>query len=152
MTSAPAFIRASSPITNRLLRRGLPMGPNVVLTVRGRTTGQPRSAPVAVAEVGGRRWVVGTFGEVHWVRNLRAAGEASIHIAGRDMAFDARELPGPEAIDFFERVLPAYTSTLPPGWRLFVGVFLRLVAADISRDPARAATHRPVFELTERGA
>jgi len=148
MTSAPAFIRASGPITSRLLRLGLPMGPNLVLTVRGRTTGQPRSTPVAVAEHDRRRWVVGTFGEVHWVRNLRAAGEALIHVGGRELAATARELPRDEAIDFFKRVLPAYVAALPLRWRLFVKLFLRVVAGEILRDPARAAAHHPVFELS----
>jgi len=150
MASAPAFIRASGPITSRLLRVGLPMGPNLVLTVRGRTTGQPRSAPVAVVEHDGRRWVVGTFGEVHWVRNLRAAREASIHVGGRELAVTARELPRDEAVDFFKRVLPAYAAALPFRWRLFVRLFLRVVAGEILLDPARAAAHHPVFELSHR--
>ena len=50
MTQAPALVRASNPLTRRLLRLGLPMGPNVLLTVRGRSSGLPRTAPVAVAE------------------------------------------------------------------------------------------------------
>ena len=37
-----------------------------------------RTTPVALVEIGDRRWVVGTFGEVNWVRNLRAAGEAAL--------------------------------------------------------------------------
>ncbi len=57
-----------------LLRRGMPMGPNAMLTVRGRKTGEPRTAAVAVLEVDGRRWILGAYGEVNWVRNLRAAG------------------------------------------------------------------------------
>ena len=83
MTQTPALIRWSGPIANRLLGIGMPMGPNRLLTVRGRKSGEPRTAPVAVVEVDGRRWVVGTFGETHWVRNLRAAGEATLRIDGR---------------------------------------------------------------------
>ncbi|TAL05614.1 MAG: deazaflavin-dependent nitroreductase, partial [Chloroflexota bacterium] len=41
MTQAPAFVRASNPLTRRMLRLGMPMGPNVLLTVRGRTSGLP---------------------------------------------------------------------------------------------------------------
>ena len=78
MTEAPAFIRASNPLTRRLLRLGMPMGPNVLLTVRGRTSGLPRSAPVAIAEYGGHHWIIAAYGDVQWVRNLRAAGEGDV--------------------------------------------------------------------------
>ena len=57
MTTAPAFVRASNPLSRRLLQLGTPMGPNVLLTVRGRTSGLPRSAAVAVVESEGRRYV-----------------------------------------------------------------------------------------------
>jgi deazaflavin-dependent oxidoreductase (nitroreductase family) len=150
MTSVLAFIRASGPITSRLLRLGMPMGPNIVLTVRGRTSGQPRDAPVAVAELNGRRWVVGTFGEVHWVRNLRAAGEATVRLGGHDQEVAARELRPAEAIDFFEHLLPAYLAALPRRWRFFVRAFLRLVAPDMGKDATVAAAQYPVFELTPR--
>ena len=147
MSSAPSFIRASGPITSRLLRIGMPMGPNVVLTVRGRTTGQPRSAPVAMAELGGRRWIVGTFGDVHWVRNLRAAREATIGVGGREQYVVARELSREEAADFFGRTLPAYVAALPVRWRVFLRAFLGLVAPDMRRDPSVSAARYPVFEL-----
>ena len=82
MTTAPAFVRASNPLSRRLLRLGTPMGPNVLLTVRGRSSGKPRSAAVAVVELDGRRWIMGAYGDVQWVRNLRAAGEAEIRGRG----------------------------------------------------------------------
>ena len=78
LVRVPAFIRLSNPITQRLLRANMPMGPNLLLTVRGRTTGEPRTAAVAVAEIDGRRYVIGAYGDVNWVKNLRAAGEADI--------------------------------------------------------------------------
>ncbi len=72
----PSFVSVFSPLALRLIRRGVPLGPNALLTVRGRKSGLMRTNPVAVLARGGRRWVIGTFGEVNWVRNLRAAGEA----------------------------------------------------------------------------
>ena len=144
---APGLIRLSGPIARRLLRAGIPMGPNGILTVRGRTTGQPRSAPVAVVELDGRRWVVGTFGEVHWVRNLRAAGEADLELHGTTQHLRATELALDERIAFFGGTLPAYVGSLPAVWRRFVGMFLRTVAPAIHDDPAAAAVSRPVFEL-----
>jgi len=77
---APLFIHALNPLIGRLLRLGAPMGPNVLLTVRGRTSGQPRSFPVAVLEHDGHRYVFCPFGEVNWVRNLRANGDATLAI------------------------------------------------------------------------
>src|SRR2546429_8490393 len=53
----PTFVPFFNRIVQRLLRLGAFMGPNALLTVRGRRTGQPRSTPVAVVEVGGRRWI-----------------------------------------------------------------------------------------------
>jgi deazaflavin-dependent oxidoreductase (nitroreductase family) len=144
---APGLIRLSGPIARRLLRAGIPMGPNGILTVRGRTTGQPRSAPVAVVELDGRQWIIGTFGEVHWVRNLRAAGEADLELHGTRHHLRGRELGLDERIAFFAETLPAYVRSLPVVWRRFVGVFLRTVAPAIHDDPAAAAATRPVFEL-----
>ena len=79
----PRIVPIFNPIARRLLGLGLPLGPNALLTVRGRKTGQPRTTPVALVEIGGRRWVVGTFGEVNWVRNLRVAREAGLAVGQR---------------------------------------------------------------------
>ena len=152
MTQAPALVRFSGPITRRLLGAGMPMGPNTLLTVRGRVSGQPRTAPVAVVEIGGRRWVVGTFGEVHWVRNLRAAREAEVRIDGRMERVEAVELNAEEATAFFRDTLAGYVRDMPFVWRIFTRLLLRLSAPQILTDPARAATLRPVFELRRGGA
>lgn len=147
MTQAPAVVRYSNPLTRRLLRIGVPMGPNLLLTVRGRATGQPRTAPVAVVEVDGRRWIVGAYGEVQWVRNLRAAGEANIEFRGRREHVLAVALDRDEATAFFRDVLQPYVRSLPLLGRVFVRLLFGLVAPEILIDPARAAELRPVFEL-----
>ena len=147
MTSAPAFVRASNPLSSRLLRLGLPAGPNVLLTVRGRTSGLPRSAPVAVVELDGRRWIIGAYGDVQWVRNLRAAGEADIRVRGRDERVVGRELGSVEATDFYARILPTYVARLPWFGRLFARVLFAVAAPEVRGDPERAAVTRPVFEL-----
>ena len=67
-----------NPIAEFLLAAGVPLGPNGILTVPGRKSGRPRSTPVAIIAVAGRRWIWAPFGEVQWVRNLRAAGRATI--------------------------------------------------------------------------
>jgi deazaflavin-dependent oxidoreductase (nitroreductase family) len=147
MTTAPAIVRASNPLTRRLLRLGLPMGPNVLMTVRGRTSGVARTAPVAIPEIDGRRYVIGAYGEVQWVRNLRAAGEADIDVHGRTEHVRAIELDRAAATDFFAGTLPGYVARLPLFGRLFAGVLFRLAAPEVLQDPERAAASRPVFEL-----
>ena len=73
-----ALFRLIGPLMRRVLRRGLPAGPNVLLVVRGRVSGRLYATPVALWELGDRRFVQASFGEAGWVRNLRAAGEAVI--------------------------------------------------------------------------
>jgi deazaflavin-dependent oxidoreductase (nitroreductase family) len=147
MTQAPALVRASNPLSRRLLRLGLPMGPNVLMTVRGRTSGVPRTAPVAIPEIDGRRYVIGAYGNVQWVRNLRAAGKADIDVHGRTEHVRAIELDRAAATDFFARTLPGYIARLPLFGRLFAAVLFRLAAPDVLTDPERAAASRPVFEI-----
>src|SRR5262245_24133859 len=147
MTTAPALIRASNPLSRRLLRLGTPMGPNVLLTVRGRTSGLPRSAAVAVMELDGRRWVLGASGDVQWGRNLRAAGEAEIGVRGRTETVIARELDRNEATDFYARIPPSYIDRFPWFGRAFARILFGSVAPEIRDDPERAAVTRPVFEL-----
>jgi deazaflavin-dependent oxidoreductase (nitroreductase family) len=74
----PALVPILNPLIRRILGAGLPFGPNVLLTVRGRTSGLPRTVPVAVIKLDGHRYIQSPFGEVNWVRNLRAAGEAVV--------------------------------------------------------------------------
>ena len=148
MTHAPAVVRLPGPIVRRLLGAGFPMGPNIVLTVPGRTSGQPRSAPVAMVGVGGRRWIVGTFGhDLHWVKNLRAAGEADISFGGRTEHVDVIELSRDEAEHFFRDTLAACIRELHLQWRFFTRIFLRIAAPVTLNDPAAAAITKPVFEL-----
>ena len=148
LARVPAFIRLSNPISRRLLRANMPMGPNVLLTVRGRTSGEPRTAAVAVAEIDGRRYVIGAYGDVNWVKNLRVAGEADVRIHGKDQHVHAHQLDLTEAEAFFGSTLPKYIAHFPWFGRGFAKVLFGSVAPEIFRDPKLAAVTRPVFELT----
>jgi len=66
------------------------------LTVRGRTSGQPREVAVQPIEVAGQRYLVGARGETEWVRNLRAAGEGELRKGGKTERIRATELTGEE--------------------------------------------------------
>jgi deazaflavin-dependent oxidoreductase (nitroreductase family) len=139
----PPLVPVFSPLVLRLIRMGVPLGPNALLTVRGRKSGLLRTNAVAVVAQGGRRWVVGTFGDVNWVRNLRAAGEAVLTTGRRRESLHAVELSQAQAADFFAHVLVPYVgSSAIRRWLLGL-----LGASDILADPAGAASRRPVFEL-----
>ena len=137
----PLFV--SIFIACRLLRIGTPLGPNALLTVRGRKSGQPRTTPVALVEVNGRRWVQSPFGEVNWVRNLRTAGEATITVNRRSESVEAIELSPAETARFFKDVLRPYVGRIPLGRPLLS----LLGGSEILSNPDAAAAHHPVFEL-----
>lgn len=140
MTQIPWFVRFLDPLARRLLRWGIPIGPNRLLTVRGRKTGEPRAAGVAVIEFDGRRWVMGTYGVVNWVRNLRAAGEGTLRVGRQPERVRAVELSTKEAAKFFREVLVPYSHGLPLLARMWV-------PREILDDAESAANSRPVFEL-----
>jgi deazaflavin-dependent oxidoreductase (nitroreductase family) len=131
-----------NPIFTVLLTAGAPMGPNGLVTVRGRTSGLPRTTPVAIIEVSGRRWVWAPWGDVHWVRNLRAAGRATITVRRRQEDVRATELDAAQRVGFFRDVLGPLARGKPFGvW------FIRTVdGVDLDR-PLEAAEGRRVFEL-----
>ena len=142
-TRVPSIVPFFNPLARRLLGRGVPLGPNALLTVRGRKSGVDRTTPVAVVELQGRRWVIGTFGDVNWVRNLRAAREARLAIGSKVAPFTADELTPEEATRFFSQVLGPYVRGMALG-----PLLLRLLnARDVLSDPAAAAATRPMFEL-----
>jgi deazaflavin-dependent oxidoreductase (nitroreductase family) len=147
-THAPRFIRLTSPLTSFFLRHGAPMGPNTVLTVRGRKSGRMLDVPVAVVELDHRLWVLGAYGDVNWVRNLRVAGEADVRIKGHTQHVTAIELDQAQATSFFRDRLYPYVDRLPRLGRWFGHLLFRLVAPELLSDPAAAARKRPVFELT----
>jgi len=139
----PSIVSVLNPLTHALIRMGVPMGPNGLLTVRGRKTGIMRTTGVAVVALRGRRWIVGTFGEVSWVHNLRAAREAALTIGRTHETVHAVELTRDEATDFFTHVLVPYVGdSAVKRWLLGL-----LGARDILADPTGAALSRPVFEL-----
>jgi deazaflavin-dependent oxidoreductase (nitroreductase family) len=140
---APGLIGFFNPLARRLLKVGPVLGPNALITIRGRKTGLPRTTPVALVELDGRRWVIGTFGETNWVRNLREAGEATVTVGQRHTPVRAHELDQAGRTAFFRDTLGPYVRRLRVG-RLLLSV---LRARDILDDPAAAARTRPVFEL-----
>jgi deazaflavin-dependent oxidoreductase (nitroreductase family) len=143
--TAPRWVTMFTPITRPLLAAGVPLGFNGLLTVPGRKSGLPRTTPVAIIEVSGRRWIWSPWGDVHWVRNLRTAGGATITVRGRKEDVAATELDPTQRIGFFRDVLGPVARGMPFGVR-----FIRVVDGVDLDDPLEAAEGRPVFELHAR--
>jgi deazaflavin-dependent oxidoreductase (nitroreductase family) len=101
--------RAGNGLVRLLLRLGLGPARTYLLTVTGRRSGAPRSTPVTLVEEGGRRWLVAPYGEVAWVRNLRATGKATLARGGRTEAVAVREIKPEEAA----AVLKWYVTRVP---------------------------------------
>ena len=92
---APRWVTMFGGVAKRFLAAGVPLGFNGLITIPGRTTGTPRTTPVAIIDVSGRRWVWAPWGDVNWVRNLRAAGGATITVRRRTEEVTATELDRP---------------------------------------------------------
>lgn len=150
MADAPAFVRLVNRIAVPLMALGVPAGPNALLTVRGRRTGTLRTTPVAVLDLGGRHWIQSPFGEVNWVRNLRAAREADLRRGRHRGRVEAVALTRTQARDFFAEVLPAFLVHFPAPVRTLIPKALGLDLA--LKDPAAAAERFPVFELKDTPA
>lgn len=125
-----------------LAARGLSVGDTQILTVRGRTTGTPRSTPVHPFEVAGSRYLVGALGTSEWVRNLRASGEGQLARGRTTVTFTARELADNDKI-------PVLRSYVRIWWREVKNYF------DLPEHPTdaeiRAIAHlHPVFVIVDK--
>jgi deazaflavin-dependent oxidoreductase (nitroreductase family) len=159
---APSAIRFLNPVVRAVFGAGVPAGPNVLLSVRGRSSGVERTFPVSLLEIDGRRYVQGAFGEVAWVRNLRAAGVAVLRRGRAAEPVRAVELDPETAGRIFHDALASYPRSrslgrfLGPDIRPPVAV-LRYFRIRIDTEPAdyvAAVRRQPVFELVgvgERG-
>jgi deazaflavin-dependent oxidoreductase (nitroreductase family) len=140
----PLLIRAGNAITTLLLRRGVRMGTNTLLTVPGRKSGLPRTTPVTVIEHDGRRYVQSPFGEVDWVRNLRAAGTATLTRGRHCETVSAIELAAEEAAPILRRAL-----TMAPA---VIRSYFDVTPDAPLEELVREARRHPFFELVSATA
>lgn len=119
-----------------VLRLGLKIGSQHLLSIPGRRTGKPRSTPVSIVTVDGMRYVVAAISEVDWVKNARAAGAGVLARGRRREAVRLVELPVAEG----GPILREFLRQVPGGVRFF----------GLSPDPdvivARADRY-PVFRI-----
>lgn len=131
--------RVEMVLLTALLRAGVKMGTTSLLTVRGRKSGQPHTVPVVLVEQDGQRWLVAPYGVVQWVRNIRAAGTATLTRGRCSETISVTELPAQEAAP----VLKQYLSHVSEGVRSYF---------DARKDSPieafeREAPRHPVFQI-----
>lgn len=105
-------VRLSNFFIRNMLRAGIKIGAMALITVRGRKSGQLRTTPIVVGEADGSRWIVSPYGEVNWVRNLRAAGEATLTRGRRSERITATALSAEEAAPVLKKSLQGAPSFL----------------------------------------
>ena len=138
----PRWVPYFNAMAKPLLALGVPMGPDILITVRGRKTGLPRTTPVTICEYGGRRGFISPFGETNWARNLRAAGTATIRLGRRRETVQTVELNQEQAAGFVREVIvPIARRSRFGNW------FVRKVDKLDIDNPDRAVVGRPVFEI-----
>jgi hypothetical protein len=121
------LLKVVNPIT-------VALGQKTVLQVRGRTSGKLIKVPMDPPfEWSGTRYLVSPRGETHWVRNLRAAGEADLRTRRGTEHLRVVELDGPER----DAVVMAYASTITCNCR---------TSMELLPDPA----DHPVFRIEAR--
>ena len=113
------------------LRRGLAVGSQHLLSVRGRKSGVIRTTPVSLVTVDGTRYLVAAFADADWVKNVRAAGAGSLS-RGRDQeTVGLVELPDSQR----GPVLRAFLAQVRGGVRFFDSADPDAVVASAGRYP-----------------
>lgn len=114
-----------------VLRAGLTVGSQYLLTVPGRRSGAPRSTPISVVTLDGERYIVSAFSDADWVKNVRATDGASLRRGRRAEVVRLVELPMEER----DPVLRAFLQQVPGGVRFFESPEPDAVVASAGRYP-----------------
>ena len=150
------FFRMVNPLVRRLMSAGIPTGSrNILLTVRGRRSGKPRTTPLGLLELDGRIFVQASYSDDGWVRNLRSAGQATMTDHGRRVAVETVELAPDKAAVILRRALEPYRRSrllralLGPRARPPVAVlrWCRIRVDDTPEEYFAEAQRHPLFEL-----
>lgn len=74
----PRWLKTMNRVLIAIQRLGVPVGPSMVLTVRGRKSGQPRRTPMTPFEHDGGLYTVAGYPGADWAANARAAGVGTL--------------------------------------------------------------------------
>jgi hypothetical protein len=121
-----------------LLHVGLGPRHTYLLTVHGRRSGTRYSTPVTLVEEGTNRCLVAPYGELAWIRNARAASQATLSHGRRSEIVALVELGPEEAV----WVLKQYVTEVPITRPFFDAT------PDVPFEAFVAEAHRhPVFRI-----
>lgn len=149
-SQVPPRLAAMSRGPTRLLGRGIPMGPLVLLRTRGRRTGQPRLTPVAPLNHDSVRYLVAPFGETGWVYNARAEPDAELGRGRHMKPVHLEELTGPAKAEVLRlyrrhyRPIPFVRAAFQAGSADGLAIF----AAEADRHPVFIVRGRPQSSTT----
>lgn len=136
--------RFGNAMLGTMLKVGLPVGPMSLLTVKGRKSGKEYSTPVTPVEQNGTRWLVAPYGEVNWVRNIRASGSARLSRGRRTETITVAEAGTAEAAPILKEYL-----TKVPIVRPYFDVTLESSLQDFESEAPRHPVFRVVSAKTE---
>ena len=137
------FLCLVNMVAKTLLRMGIPIDTTSLLTVRGRKSSQMHTIVVTLVEQDGQRGLVAPYGEVNWVRNVRAAKQAILTRKRRSQTVYLEELSALEAASILKqyltkgRVVQPYFDVTP--------------ASSLEAFEVEAPCH-PVFRIVEASA
>lgn len=120
-------------------RLGIRLRGGEVLTVRGRTTGKPYSAPIYPLTYNGQRYLVAPRGQTDWAKNLRVVKEGELSSGRHRERFVATEVPDAEK----PPILRAYLDR----WYLEAGAEFGVPKTATLEDLATVAPRHPVFRI-----
>ena len=138
------YARFYNPVVSFLLRLGVPIGRQALLTVRGRSSGMPRTTPVALNPHEGG-WLLVSVYRVDWVKNLRAAGEAVVTKRRRTIQVMSHELSPDRAAPLVRDLL----ASLSPIVRPVIGAYFATDRGAPIEEWQEEARRHPVFILTQ---
>jgi hypothetical protein len=141
----PGWLKPANRVVKFLHRLGLPLGTIHIITIPGRTSGEPRSTPVSPLTFEGRRYVVAWIAGSSWAKNARAAGHGQLSKGRVHEDIELIEVTDPETR---KKVMAAFPTEVPHGVQFFIRIGLVKTA-----DPAEfaaASDKVAVFEIGNR--
>ena len=116
------------------------------MTVKGRKTGRTRRNPVGLFDYNGKRYLFSTFGDVNWVRNVRAARTATVRKGWHSQhVFPVELSPVETAKVLKEAIAPRFLGL---GGKVFSSHFPLKPDAPLAAFIEESKRH-PVFELRD---
>jgi deazaflavin-dependent oxidoreductase (nitroreductase family) len=134
----PGRLKLANRLNIALLRRGIGPATQRVLTIPGRTTGLPRTTPIATVAFDGAVYIVAGYSSSDWVKNARAAGSGALSRGSVTTPVKLVEIPVTDRVP----ILREFLRTIRGG-RSFLTVGSRATDAEL----AAAASAHPIFRV-----